>query len=229
MKRSTFMLVGAMLVACVSMFVSCGNAEKKTEKIGDCELVFKGEKVGLVFAGNTVLYEEYDNISLDEEHGVFIASKGEEKTLLDAKTRTTLLTDNVTAIDPAEEAGFFYVKSARGVWLYTGGSTWGPFPGIKVQGNYVFFNDDNGKWGAALINPKQGLAPRNFKQVFVVENAKTKKFGVLVNDGKNWMLYDAGGVSEGQRFDIPPAKLAKEVAKLKLDGDVGVAEVGWEL
>jgi hypothetical protein len=138
-----------------------------------------------------------------------------------------LLSDNVDKIEPAG-SGFFRVSAADNVYLInpSTNSAWGKFDDIRVEGDFLFFKDEDG-WGAATISHK-GLAPRRFENVYIVKN-KTN-FGVLVKNRDGWALYDSNGVSDGIQYDLAPKELAKQVKKLKLpETPYGLIEVNWDL
>lgn len=225
MKKKVFfsVLLAAMFVAAVSVFTSC-DQKKEVKKIGEYELTEQNDKFGLKDGTHVLLDPEYDKIAEAPEYAAIFAEKGNETTVV--SNGYAAFSAVIDSIVPAT-GDFFYVYSPDKMRLWQKGTSYvvGPFTGVKLIDNIVFLNDD-GKWGAATTD-HTGLAPRKFDKVFIVKNGTDT--AVLVKDKSGWMLYDKDGVSDGQRYDIPPKTLEKQVKSLKLTGDVGIIGVKWAL
>ncbi|MBQ9034475.1 MAG: hypothetical protein IJ099_00750 [Alphaproteobacteria bacterium] len=216
-----------LLVAVVAMCFLVTSCEKKEAvKLGDCELTEANGKFGLKYEGQTLLYPEFERITL--EAGMYMAVKDGETTVLEGTSHSQLLTDKIESIVPAEQKGFYYIKAANNRnYLFKGTSTWGPFEEIILQDNYTFLRTD-GKWGVASVAPRIGLAPRNYTKVYIVKNKST--FAVLVYDGKTWQMFDDKGVIDGAQYEISAKELNRQMKKAKFpEISVGVVEVDWKL
>lgn len=220
------LLLIAMVAMCI-LVTSC--EEKKVVMLGDCELTEANGKFGLRFEGLTILSNDFTEIKLDEQAHVYLATReGGLVSFVDAKTHSTLFSDYIEGISPANTPDFFYVKTADNkTYLVKGSTTWGPFETIILQDNYVFMQD-NGKWGVASISPRVGLAPRNYVKIYIVKNKST--FAVLVNDGEAWKMFDDDGVTNGAAYDLSSKILEREIGKITLpEASIGVLDVAWDL
>lgn len=225
MKKKLFfgLLFAALCVATMSVFTSC-EQKKEMQKIGEYELTEKEGKFGLKEGTRVLLDIEYDKIAEAPDYNAILAVKGDETTVL--SNGYAAFSAVIDSIVPAE-GDYVLVYSSGKMRLWQKGTTYvvGPFTEVKLVDNIVFLNDE-GKWGAATTD-HTGLAPRKFDKVFIVKNGD--KLAVLVKDKSGWALYDKDGVSDGQRYNISPKVLEKQVKSLKLAGDIGVIEVKWQL
>ena len=239
-KFVIFMMTALCAVVLIS---SCQNKKDQGTPLAGNEslLTFeKASKYGLKSSdGRQILTCEYDSISYNKEFKLIVAKKGDETSLLDV-SGFNILTDQVVSMQTSAcglDVQGCYVKTASGHAYYIasptlrkrydikGSGCWGKMEEIVLVGQYLFFKD-GGKWGAATVNSK-GLAPRKFDKVYIVENDKT--FGVLVNDGE-WKLYDSGGVSEGDRYDLSSKDIVKQLKKSDVSAPYGLLiKPDWKL
>ena len=221
-------IIFAMFATVAILVCSCSGKKENTMPLTDNLVTI--EKNGKPGVHNTesasVIAAEYESIEFDQATGIITAKVGDATTLF-TTSGYQLLSDNVDKILPVGP-GFFRVSAADNVYLInpSTNSAWGKFDDIRVEGDFLFFKDEEG-WGAATISHK-GLAPRRFDNVYIVKS-KTN-FGVLVKNRDGWALYDSNGVSDGIQYDLAPKELAKQVKKLKLpETPYGLIEVNWDL
>lgn len=226
MKKIIFLLVAAIAVAAVSALTSCSNAEKK--KLGSYELTESNGKFGLKSeGGSVVLAPEFDEIVEDTVNKAVFAKTGDLTSIV-VQSSVIASGIKIESVEPVEgNAEYAYIHADGKVLLWKIGtsSTFGPFEDVKLIDDIVFMSQD-GKWGAATTDLR-GLAPRRFDRVIVVKN--DPHMAVLVKDAKGWEMFDAEGVSNGQRYDTSSKVLEKQIKALKCDGTIAVVSVNWKL
>ncbi len=226
MKKIYFLLFVAIAVAAVCAFTSCSNTEKK--KLGEYELTESNGKYGLRSeGGSVVLAPEFDEIVEDTVNKAVFAKTGDLTSIV-VNSSVIASGINIEAVEPVEgNADYAYIKAdgRKMLWKIGTSSTFGPFEDIKLIDGIIFMSQ-NGKWGAATTDLR-GLAPRKFERVIIVKN--DPHMAVLVKDAKGWEMFDAEGVSNGQRYDISPKALDKQIKALKCDGTIAVVSVNWKL
>ena len=226
MKKVLFSVFAvAIAIAAVSLS-SCSKKEAK--KVGSYELTEANGKVGLKSeGGSVVLSPEFDEIEEKAEYKAVFAKQGDLTSIV-VNSSVVASGINIEAVEPCEDnADYAYIKAdgRKMLWKVGSSSTFGPFEDIKLIDGIVFMCQD-GKWGAATIDLK-GLAPRRFERVIVVKN--DPHLAVLVKDSKGWEMFDGEGVSNGQRYDISPKALDKQIKSLKCDDAIAVRTVDWKL
>jgi len=226
MKKIIFLLVAAIAVAAVSALTSCSNTEKK--KLGKYELTESNGKFGLKSeGGSVVLAPEFDEIVEDTVNKAVFAKTGDLTSIVvnSSVIASGIKIESVEAVEGNPDYAYIHADGKVLLWKIGTSSTFGPFEDVKLIDDIVFMSQD-GKWGAATTDLR-GLAPRRFDRVLIVKNEP--HLAVLVKDAKGWAMYDADGVSNGQRYDISPKALDKQIKSLKSDDAIGVFEVDWKL
>ncbi len=225
MKKVLFFVAAAIAVAAVS-FTSCSNKEVK--KVGDYELTEANGKYGLKSeGGSVVLAPEFDEIVEDTVNKAVFAKTGDLTSIV-VNSSVIASGINIEAVEPVVgNTEYAYIKAdgKKMLWKIGTSSTFGPFEDIKLIDDIVFMCQE-GKWGAATIDLR-GLAPRKFERVLIVKN--DPHMAVLVKDAKGWQMFDADGVSNGQRYDTNSKTLDKQVKALKCDDAIAVLKVNWKL
>ncbi len=226
MKKVLFFVAAAIAVATTGMFTSCTSKEVK--KVGEYELTEANGKVGLKNeGGSVVLAPEFDEIENKEEYKAVFAKQGDLTSIV-VNSSVVASGINIESVDACEDnAEYAYIKAdgKKMLWKIGSSSTYGPFEDIKLIDDIVFMLQD-GKWGAATLDLR-GLAPRKFDRVLIVKN--DPHMAVLVKDAKGWSMFDADGVSNGQRYDTNAKTLDKQVKALKCDDAIAVVKVNWKL
>ncbi len=234
MKKLLFVVILAAM--CCGM-TSCESKPQGTPLEGN-ENLLVFEKNGLFSIkqadGTPILLGNfYETIQWDNNMEIIIAKNGDQTTLAWPDGHT-ILTDKIVKIESAGE-DFYRISladnhvcllagpSARQNYKITGDGLWGKMQEISIESGFVFMKRDAG-WGVARIDPREGLAPTNYKSVYII---KTKKdFIVMVEDNKGGRaLFGPRGTS-GEEYRIPSKKLKKLLKKLP-DKPFGVVEADF--
>ena len=228
MKKVLFsLLLGAMCIAVAGVFGSC-SGKKEAKKIGEYEMTEANGKVGLKNdAGSVVLAPEFDEIEEKAEYKAVFAKTGDLTSIVvnSSVIASGIQIEEVTPCEDNAEYAYIKADGKKMLWKIGSSSTFGPFEDIKLIEDIIFMQQD-GKWGAATTS-FQGLAPRRFERVLIVKN--DPHMAVLVKDAKGWEMFDGEGVSNGQRYDISPKALDKQIKSLKCDDAIAVKKVDWKL
>ncbi|MBQ8481503.1 MAG: hypothetical protein IJ532_03110 [Alphaproteobacteria bacterium] len=214
-----------MVVAIAMAFTSC-DKKAEVKKLGEYELIEKGDKLGLKLNGYTVLDPVYDEITENSDYSCVLAKKDKETTFVVGEH--SVFTGEVIGITSAATAGYYVVATPKGLYLWKSGTAYsiGAFNSIAMSGEIVFFESDEG-WGATFTDHTP-IAPRRFEKVYVVRNKDTH--AVLVYTKKNgWAMYDKGGVTDGVRYDTPSKVLEKQLKGFDTSKPYGVLDVNWNL
>lgn len=236
----------ALIAMCILATVSCSEKSKKTASpLGNGMIMlvdYHDGFYGLETPEGVPLVnsEVFDSIGWNEDLELVEAWKRENReTTLITPEGVKILTDNVTSITPVGE-GFCKVLTAdEKAYMLAGplaqqnltvaaSSVWGKFSDIEVAEKYMFFKSSDNLWGATMISPNQGLAPRNYSNVYIIKN--DKKAAVLVKNSKGWQMFDSRGVSEGSPYPLSSKQIEQQLKTVKLpDAPVGVVSVKWKL
>lgn len=230
----------ALVAMCCLATVGCSEKSKKvvTPLHGNIMLIdYDDGFFGLSIADGTPLVnsEVFDSVSWNEDLGLIVTWESEkDETSLITAEGAKVLTDKVTGITPID-GGFCKVTTAdKQVYMVAGkksdiSGVWGKFSDIEVEENYMFFRNPEGLWGATRISPNQGLAPRNYTNIYIVRNEK--KTALLVKSAvKGWQLFDDKGVGEGVSYPLNSTQLERKLEKVKLpNAPYGIVEVKWNL
>ncbi len=225
MKKVLFtLLLGAMCIA-TGMMISC-DSKKESKKLGSYEITEKDGKVGLKDStGHEVLSAEYDKV--EQQFDAVIAEREDLSTIVVGSSviASGIQIESIDQVEGNPDYAYIRADGRKMLWKKGSSSTYGPFDDICLIDNVIFMKADN-KWGAATLDFR-GLAPRQYEKVIIVKNERT--MAVLVKDAKGWAMFDGDGVSNGNRYDISPKALEKQVKALNVDGDIAVCSVNWKL
>lgn len=230
-------LFGVILAAMCCGMTSCESKPQGTPLEGN-ENLLVFEKNGLFSIkqadGTPILMGNlYEKVRWDANMGIIVADKDNETTLAWPDGHV-ILSDKISKIESAGQDFHRILLDDKYVYLLAGPDArkgfnikgdglWGKMRQIELQGNFIFMKGDAG-WGVARIDPREGLAPTNYKSVYII---KTKKdFIVMVEDNKGGRaLFGPRGTS-GEEYRIPSKKLKKLLNKLP-DKPFGVVEADF--